>query len=65
MGNIAAIVKIADDRAKAKLITSRIQKKSELNQDTRPFGDILQEEIDKLNKEENMKEGNIWKILKN
>jgi len=48
MGNIAAIVKIADDREKAKEITSRIQKKSELNQDARPFGDILQEEIDKL-----------------
>jgi len=59
MGNIAAIVKIADDRAKAKLITSSVQKKRELNQDTRSFGDILQEEIDKLNKEENMKEGNI------
>jgi hypothetical protein len=50
MGNIAAMVKISEDREKAKEMTSRVQKKRELNQDNRPFGDILQEEIDKHNK---------------
>lgn len=47
MGNIEAIAQIAADRRKAKEITDRVQKKRELNQDDRIFGDILQEEIDK------------------
>jgi len=54
LGNIAAIAEIADKQAKE--ITSRVQKKRELNEDSRPFGDILQEEIDKLNNEKTTKE---------
>lgn len=57
MGNIAAIVKITDDWQRAKELTSRVVKRG--NEEDRPFGDILQEEIDKLNKEESMKEGNV------
>lgn len=51
MSNIAAIVSIADNRQKAKEITYRVQIKRELNQDSRTFGEVLQEEIDKHNKE--------------
>lgn len=48
MGNIAAIAKIADNQQKAKEITYRVQKKRELNQDSRAFSEVIQEEIDKL-----------------
>lgn len=49
MGNISAIVQIISDRKKAKEIASRVIEKGD--KDGRPFGDILQEEIDKFNKE--------------
>lgn len=52
MGNIEAIVKIADDREKAKEIACRVQRKRELNQDDRAFRDILQEEVDKVKNKE-------------
>ncbi len=51
MGNILAINKIADDREKAKEITNRIIKRGD--EEGRRFGDILQEEIDKLRSEKN------------
>ncbi|AGX43988.1 hypothetical protein [Clostridium saccharobutylicum] len=56
MGSIAAIVQIASNRAKAKEIACRVQMKRELNQDSRAFGDILNEEIDKLYKEKAIKD---------
>jgi|GEM_PF-4560730 len=46
MGNLAAIAKIADNRQKAKEITNRVIKRG--NQTGEKFGDILQEEVDKL-----------------
>ncbi len=46
MGNILAINTIADDREKAKEITTRVIQKGD--KEGRKFGDILQEEIDKL-----------------
>ncbi|MBY6948385.1 hypothetical protein FDA09_16980 [Clostridium botulinum] len=48
MGNILAINKIADDREKAKEITNRVIRRG--TREDKKFGDILQEEIDKLNK---------------
>lgn len=54
MGKIEAIANIAADREKAKEITEKVQRKRALNQDTRAFGDILQEEIDKLNNKERL-----------
>lgn len=45
MGRILAINEIADKQARE--ITHRVQKKRELNQDNRCFGEILQEELDK------------------
>lgn len=53
MGNIAAIETIADNQQKAKEITYRVQKKRELNQDTRIFSEVLQEEVDKVKRGEN------------
>ncbi len=49
MGNILAINKIADDKEKAKEITNRIIRRG--TRENKKFGDILQEEIDKLKKE--------------
>lgn len=49
MGNIAVIASIADNREKAKEITSKVIKTGD--KEGRPFGDILQEEIDKHKKE--------------
>lgn len=46
MGTIGIINKMAADRQKAKEIAYRVQAKRELNQDDRPFRDILQEELD-------------------
>jgi len=46
MGNILAIASIGDNRQKAKDITSRVIKRG--TEEDRPFGDILQEEIDKI-----------------
>jgi hypothetical protein len=54
MGNIAAIAKIADNQQKAKEITDKVIQTGD--KEGRPFGDILQEEIDKLNKEEATKD---------
>lgn len=48
MGNILAINKIADDREKAKEITNRVIRRG--TREDRRFGDMLQEEIDKLKK---------------
>lgn len=56
MGNIELIAQIAADRQKAKEITCRVQKKRELNQDSRAFSEVIQEEIDKLNKKEATKD---------
>ncbi|AQR95523.1 hypothetical protein [Clostridium saccharoperbutylacetonicum] len=50
MGRIEAIAKIAADREKAREITEKVQRKGEQG-DNRRFIDILQEEIDKVNKE--------------
>ena len=47
MGNIAAIVNIADDRQKAKEIAYRVQSKCDSG-DNRTFAEVLQEELDKL-----------------
>ncbi len=46
---IKNIVEIADNREHAKEIASRVIKKG--NKEGRKFGDVLQEELDKLNKE--------------
>ena len=46
MGNIKIIANIADNRQKAKEIANRVMKRG--NQTGEKFGDILQEEIDKL-----------------
>lgn len=48
MGNIAAIAKISDDRQKAKEIAYRVQNRG--HRTGEKFGDILQEEVDKLKK---------------
>lgn len=45
---IKNIVEIADNRERAKEIASRVIKKG--NKEGRKFGDVLQEELDKLNK---------------
>lgn len=50
MGRILAINEIADKQAEE--ITYRVQRKRELNQDSRAFGDVLQEELDKLKRGE-------------
>lgn len=50
MSNIATIVEIADSREKAKEIASRVMKRG--NEENLKFGDILQEEIDKLKKDD-------------
>ena len=46
MGNIAIIAKIADNRTKAQYITNRVIKRG--NKTGEKFGDILQEEVDKV-----------------
>jgi len=46
MGNIAIIAKIADNRTKAQYIANRVIKRG--NETGEKFGDILQEEVDKL-----------------
>jgi len=50
--NISAIASIADDRQKAKEITSRVIKRG--NETGEKFGDILQEEVDKLKNKERL-----------
>lgn len=54
MGNIAAIAQIADNREKAKEITKKVIKRG--IEENRPFGDILQEAIDQVNKEKATKD---------
>jgi CRISPR/Cas system CSM-associated protein Csm2 small subunit len=54
MGNIVAIAEIAKNRKKAKEIVYRVQNRG--HKTGEKFGDILQEEIDKLNKEKATKE---------
>lgn len=49
MGNIAIIAKIADNRTKSQYIANRVIKRG--NSTGEKFGDILQEEVDKLKKE--------------
>lgn len=44
---ISKIAKIADNRERAKEIQERVQKKRELQEDCRTFGEVLQEELDK------------------
>ncbi|AIY81019.1 hypothetical protein U728_1124 [Clostridium botulinum 202F] len=46
MGNILTINKITDDREKAKEITNRVIERG--TREGRRFGDILQEEINKI-----------------
>ena len=43
---ISKIVEIADNRERAKEIAKKVIKRG--NKEGRPFGDILQEEIDKI-----------------
>lgn len=50
MANIKAIASIADNREKAKEITSRVIKRG--TEEGKLFGDILQEEIDKMKRSE-------------
>jgi hypothetical protein len=50
MGNILAINKIADDREKAEEIANRVIKRG--TKENLRFGDIIQEEIDKLKKDD-------------
>ena len=45
---INKIVSISCDREKAKEIQERVQKKRETGEDYRTFGEILQEELDKI-----------------
>ena len=45
---INKIVSISRDREKAKEIQERVQKKREAGEDYRTFGEILQEELDKI-----------------
>ena len=52
MGNIDIIARIAADRQKAKEITSRVIKRG--NETGEKFGDILQEEVDKLKNKERL-----------
>ncbi|WP_192875380.1 hypothetical protein [Clostridium taeniosporum] len=49
MGNILAINKITDDIKKAKEITNKVIYRG--TKECRRFGDILQEEIDKIKEE--------------
>ena len=42
------IVSISRDREKAKEIQERVQKKRETGEDYRTFGEVLQEELDKI-----------------
>lgn len=50
MGNILAINTIADDREKAKEITDRVIQKGD--KEGRKFGDILQEELKNIERNE-------------
>ena len=45
---INKIVSISRDREKAKEIQERVQKKRETGEDYRAFGEVLQEELDKI-----------------
>ena len=45
---INKIVSISCDRKKAKEIQERVQKKREAGEDYRTFGEVLQEELDKI-----------------
>ena len=45
---INKIVSIACDQEKAKEIQKRVQKKRETGEDCRTFGEVLQEELDKI-----------------
>ena len=45
---INKIVSISRDREKAKEIQERVQKKRETGEDYRTFGEVLQEELDKI-----------------
>ena len=45
---INKIVLISRDREKAKEIQERVQKKREAGEDYRTFGEVLQEELDKI-----------------
>ena len=45
---INKIVSISRDREKAKEIQERVQKKRESGEDYRTFGEVLQEELDKI-----------------
>ena len=45
---INKIVSISRDRKKAKEIQERVQKKREAGEDYRTFGEVLQEELDKI-----------------
>ena len=45
---INKIVSISRDREKAKEIQERVQKKREAGGDYRTFGEVLQEELDKI-----------------
>ena len=46
---INKIVSISCDQEKAKEIQERVQKKREAGEDYRTFGEVLQEELDKIN----------------
>ena len=50
MGNILAINKIADDKEKAKEITNRVIRRG--TREDRRFGDILQEELKNMERNE-------------
>ena len=45
---INKIVSISCDQEKAKEIQERVQKKRETGEDYRTFGEVLQEELDKI-----------------
>ena len=45
---INKIISISRDREKAKEIQERVQKKRETGEDYRTFGEVLQEELDKI-----------------
>ena len=45
---INKIVSISRDREKAKETQERVQKKREAGEDYRTFGEVLQEELDKI-----------------
>ena len=47
---INKIVSLSDNQEKAKEIQERVQKKRETGEDTRTFGEVLQEELDKEKK---------------